>query len=176
MLVWHKNGLDGSDGSSKVLPYRNVKPSMSKEQLWRQAFECLEDTDPSKEVLLEINHDVNIGQVQATVESRLAECISKQWEITKENGERLKVRSYLEKTIVWFQKFKAAGDTAIQYDPGHAALPWAAVRFLLQAAISSIETFHAMVQGLNCVPKSLLRTVVRKRGCSMELRSSRTNF
>lgn len=26
------------------------------------------------------------------------------------------------------------GDTIVQYDPGHAALPWAAVRFVLQVS------------------------------------------
>ena len=29
-------------------------------------------------------------------------------------------------------KFKEVGDIAVQYDPGHAALPWAAIRFFLQ--------------------------------------------
>lgn len=34
--------------------------------------------------------------------------------------------------MVWVNKFKEVVDVAIQYDPVHAALPWAAVRFLLQ--------------------------------------------
>jgi hypothetical protein len=28
--------------------------------------------------------------------------------------------------------FKQVGDVAVQYDPAHAALPWAGIRFLLQ--------------------------------------------
>lgn len=36
---------------------------------------------------------------------------------------------------VWIQKFIEVGDIAIQYDPGHAALPWAAVRFVLMVCL-----------------------------------------
>jgi hypothetical protein len=34
----------------------------------------------------------------------------------------------------WVDKFKTIGDNAIQYDPAHAALPWAGVRFILQVS------------------------------------------
>ena len=37
---------------------------------------------------------------------------------------------------------------AVQYDPGHATLPWAAIRFVLQASVSSVETFGHMVEGV----------------------------
>jgi hypothetical protein len=36
------------------------------------------------------------------------------------------------KVIKWIDLFKQVRDTAVQYDPVHAALPWAGVRFLLQ--------------------------------------------
>ena len=35
----------------------------------------------------------------------------------------------------WMEKFVAVGDTAMQYDTGHAALPWAAIRLVLQASV-----------------------------------------
>lgn len=35
----------------------------------------------------------------------------------------------------WLDAFKAAGDTAIQYDPAHAALPWALFRLLLDVRL-----------------------------------------
>ena len=38
----------------------------------------------------------------------------------------------LEKIIRWVDTFKQIGDVAVQYDPAHAALPWAGIRFLLQ--------------------------------------------
>jgi hypothetical protein len=42
----------------------------------------------------------------------------------------------MEKIIFWIDRFKDVGDNAVQYDPGHAALPWAAIRFILQAAVN----------------------------------------
>ena len=36
------------------------------------------------------------------------------------------------KVIRWINLFKQVGDAAVQYDPVHASLPCAGVRFLLQ--------------------------------------------
>ena len=47
------------------------------------------------------------------------------------------MRDIFEKIIVWVDKFKALGDVAVQYDPAHASLPWAGVRFLLQVSTPS---------------------------------------
>lgn len=55
------------------------------------------------------------------------------------------MRDVLEKITGWVQRFVATGDTVVQYDPGHAALPWAAVRFLLQIAVSEVQMFGALV-------------------------------
>jgi hypothetical protein len=46
----------------------------------------------------------------------------------------------LEKIIAWVIKFKEVGDLAVQYDPIHAALPWAGVRFFLQVNDSLVRT------------------------------------
>ena len=43
------------------------------------------------------------------------------------------------KVIRWIDLFKQVGDAAVQYDPVHAALPWAGVRFLLQVRGFHIE-------------------------------------
>ena len=45
------------------------------------------------------------------------------------------VRDVFNGISTWIDKFKKVGDMAVQYDPGHAALPWAAVRFFLQVGI-----------------------------------------
>lgn len=34
------------------------------------------------------------------------------------------VRDVMEKNVHWVNCFKEVGDNAIQFDPGHAALPW----------------------------------------------------
>lgn len=44
------------------------------------------------------------------------------------------VRDVVDKVVGWLDKFKAIGDIVVSSDPIHAALPWAAFRFLLMAA------------------------------------------
>jgi len=51
-------------------------------------------------------------------------------------GRRLILRDVAEKAINWINKFKEVGDVAANFDPVHAALPWAGVRFLLQVPIT----------------------------------------
>ena len=46
------------------------------------------------------------------------------------------IGALLGKTIRWVDSFKPIGDTVVQYDPVHAALPWPGVRFLLQVRLS----------------------------------------
>ena len=50
----------------------------------------------------------------------------------KLNGQQRFLRDVAEKIIVWIDKFKRIGDIAANFDPIHAALPWAAVKFLLE--------------------------------------------
>jgi len=49
-------------------------------------------------------------------------------------GKQYHSREVADKIIGWTETFIKVGDTAMQYDPGHAALPWAGVRFILQVS------------------------------------------
>jgi hypothetical protein len=50
------------------------------------------------------------------------------------------------RTISWINKFKDIGDIAIQVDPAHAALPWAATRLVLHFLVAYEGSIsHAMV-------------------------------
>ena len=42
------------------------------------------------------------------------------------------IRDVFDKIVRWIDVFKQVGDIAVQYDPAHAALPWAAIRLVLQ--------------------------------------------
>lgn len=72
--------------------------------------------------------------------------LRKRWKYTKPNGDTIIVRDVLEKIVRWIEKFKDTGDIIIQYDAGHAALPWAAVRFLLRIAVSEVQLFAVLVE------------------------------
>ncbi|KAJ4395680.1 hypothetical protein N0V85_006466 [Neurospora sp. IMI 360204] len=49
------------------------------------------------------------------------------------------VRESVEQTVSVINKFLAVGDVAASFDPVHAALPWAAVRFVLVHALSELK-------------------------------------
>lgn len=53
-------------------------------------------------------------------------------------GETVILRDLFSKIVTWIDHFKRIGDIIVQYDPGHAALPWAGVRFLLQVSRPSL--------------------------------------
>ena len=50
------------------------------------------------------------------------------------------VQETANRLVGWITKFREVGDIVVQYDPVHAALPWAGVRFILMVC-STIHTF-----------------------------------
>ncbi|KAI0162220.1 hypothetical protein GGR57DRAFT_517591 [Xylariaceae sp. FL1272] len=62
--------------------------------------------------------------------------------------------------LIWLNKFKEIGDIIIQYDPTHAALPWAAVLFILQATIASEEEMLASIAILDRATRIIHRCQV----------------
>jgi hypothetical protein len=49
-------------------------------------------------------------------------------------------RRFVEKTVSVLNNFVSFGDVAVSFDPVHAALPWAAVRFVLVVSSSAAPT------------------------------------
>ena len=45
------------------------------------------------------------------------------------------VSEKIDNILVWVERFIQIGDCAVQYDPAHAALPWACIRFFLQVRL-----------------------------------------
>ena len=98
--------------------------------LWRQAFDELSEGDKEVFQSAEARDPGFVDDiVRMTEESKVA-CQQNQLKFGF-RGKEIIVRDVAYKLLTWVDKFKAVGDTAIQYDPVHAALPWAGVRFLL---------------------------------------------
>ncbi|KAK4139187.1 uncharacterized protein C8A04DRAFT_40914 [Dichotomopilus funicola] len=116
--------------------------------LWEAAFDTLSAED--KEVLEFTRTDVRFqpSELMKVVEKKKQECLEKQWSFTNKAGKRVLVRDVLAKVVDWIEKFKQVGDVAVQYDPGHAAIPWAAVMMLLQVTVNDTQTFGTMAEGL----------------------------
>lgn len=72
-----------------------------------------------------------IGGLIAVLQQKQEKCQRNRWHIRV--GDRdIILRDVAAKIISVLDVFKAVGDTAVQIDPGAAALPWALIRFLLQ--------------------------------------------
>jgi hypothetical protein len=73
-----------------------------------------------------------LRQVSELVHTSKQKCLEKRWIYTRKSGETVIFRDIFDKFVKWVDLFKQAGDVAVQYDPAHASLPWAGVRFVLQ--------------------------------------------
>ncbi|RYP56614.1 hypothetical protein DL771_011735 [Monosporascus sp. 5C6A] len=65
-------------------------------------------------------------------------CFGRDWNISEVIGN----------IAAWFNRFKEVGDVISSFDPHHMALPWAAVRFLLQAVTASQEQSALLFVGI----------------------------
>ncbi|KAJ4361138.1 hypothetical protein N0V85_009435, partial [Neurospora sp. IMI 360204] len=70
---------------------------------------------------------------------------------------------FVEKTISTLNKFIAVGDIAVSFDPVHAALPWAAVRFVLVTLTASSELKSQLLGGIVKVTSLVLQCDTYRR-------------
>ena len=102
--------------------------------LWERAVTELSAQDKAILNHNEGSKSIILESVRNAAEQKRELCMRRRWKFRK--GKKvIFVRDVLDKIIVWIDKFKQIGDTIIQYDPVHAALPWAAVRFILQVLV-----------------------------------------
>ncbi|KAJ3541002.1 hypothetical protein NM208_g4804 [Fusarium decemcellulare] len=85
-----------------------------------------------------------------------AECEAQNSKLTLKLGNRkLELGKYFGSMIKWLDQFKNIGDMAVAYDPVHAALPWAALRFILQAMVAEQEHMESTLRILATTPRLL---------------------
>lgn len=73
------------------------------------------------------------------------------------------IRGFVEKTVSILNKFVAVGDVAVSFDPVHAALPWAAVRFVLVVSGSGLDRVLYLSKGQVRLSRAELTYVVSDR-------------
>ncbi|KAF3915464.1 hypothetical protein ABW21_db0201142 [Orbilia brochopaga] len=147
--VPNQSNLSPSNSPPITIPAK--KPS-----LWDAALLKLPQEDRDKLQSQGDNHLNILNAVLTATEDAKAVARDGAWKI-KWRGEDIVIRDVTEKIIVWIKKFKEVGDTIVQYDPGHAALPWAGVRFLLQVTIQDVENRANVLIGIEKVSKIISR-------------------
>lgn len=155
---------------------------MPSKDLWASALEDLTEIDRQQLNFYHSQDELTIlSDLQVLTESAKEQCIKKRWRFSRpgRNGETIVLRDIVTKIVVWIERFKQVGDTVVQYDPGHAALPWAGVRFILQVAIGDILKFDFVVEGAESIARMLGRYAIfeeiylhRTSKASMELENA----
>lgn len=97
--------------------------------LWVLAASRLRDKDKE---YIGFDSPIKPQDLLNAVQEKQNEFTGKQWGFRRDSNNTIKVPDILAKITKWIERFIEVGDVAIQYDPGHAALPWAAVRFILK--------------------------------------------
>ncbi|KAG9500543.1 hypothetical protein J7337_009024 [Fusarium musae] len=83
------------------------------------------------------------------IDALIEQTTKKQKDFEKSNH---KFRKYFDKIIHWLDKVKGIGDVVSSFDPVHAALPWAAFRFALQAVLAEKEQAESILELLASTP------------------------
>ena len=117
---------------------------MGSRDLWTAALNALREED-RKLVAFDSQNKLDVlsdlGQLVAAARDT---SIKKRWRFHRPgSGQTVILRDLFSKIVVWIDRFKQIGDIVVQYDPVHAALPWAGVRFLLQVYRSPILSYLA---------------------------------
>ncbi|KAF8432812.1 hypothetical protein BGX38DRAFT_243873 [Terfezia claveryi] len=122
-----------SSSVSQLAATHALSTSWVNNELWTKAYHKLPDelkqhlgeNKPGPADQLQILKEVLQTAIQAK-EANMAKRLKLKW------GDReIDVQETADRLVGWITKFKEIGDIAIQYDPVHAALPWAGVRFIL---------------------------------------------
>lgn len=112
--------------------------------LWAAALNTLSEED-KKLVIFDGQHKLDVlSDLSQLVNNAKEDSIKKRWRFHRPgDGQTVILRDLFSKIVVWIDRFKEVGDIVVQYDPVHAALPWAGVRFLLQVCRSSPFSYPA---------------------------------
>jgi len=109
------------------------------QSLWTKAINNPELPTQERKVLAEIGIETDTIQISLSLGAMMEDILMKQkgkeWKV-KFRGDDIVLGHIGMKILHWVDKFKQIGDLIMQFDPVHAALPWAGFRFLLKVELS----------------------------------------
>ncbi|KAL8826454.1 MAG: hypothetical protein Q9191_003788 [Dirinaria sp. TL-2023a] len=126
------------------------------ESLWEKAFASLNDENKSLAGPRALDKRTFLIDFTKVVEEKRLNCAKREWKFIR-NGKEISTRDIFGRMITWISKFKEVGDVASQYDSTHAALPWAAVRLVLQAIVNEYQTNESLLEGLEYITSLIAR-------------------
>lgn len=128
----------GTSPTTEPSVEKQVKPNLWDEAMGRLSEEDKAWINGNTQQFLD-SSGPGVRGIIDLVDQKRQECEAKRWISVRVFSTTINLSDLASNAITWLNKFKEVGDTIVQYDPGHAALPWAATRFILQSAISYQE-------------------------------------
>ena len=120
-------------------PISTAAGSVRAQPLWGKAIDSDELSPQERKTLTDIGFGVDSGEMASAVRSMTEKILNEKkgelWK-AKFREEEVVLRDIGMKILRWVDKFKQIGDIIVQFDPVHAALPWAGFRFLLQVGLN----------------------------------------
>ncbi|KAI4853103.1 hypothetical protein E4T44_01049 [Aureobasidium sp. EXF-8845] len=131
------------------------------QNLWQEAAERLPEKDKkSLEIPKSGTSTTNIIEDALAGVRNGEERVTKNLLTIKTKRGEVPLRHYVDKLTKVMIQFREIGDTLVQYDPGHAALPWAGVRLLLNIAVNDSSSFQDMAEGIELISAMITRYAV----------------
>ncbi|KAI1426827.1 ankyrin repeat-containing domain protein [Xylaria sp. FL1777] len=129
---------DGQASNGSELP----EPYATASGLWEEALRRLKESGKDEDIVaIErlIGESDSDPSKRSTAKSLAMELQEKVEDAFKKKQHDNKAADIIEKALLVVMKFASVADVAVNADPLHAALPWAAVRFVLMGLTASIE-------------------------------------
>ncbi|KAF4627727.1 hypothetical protein G7Y89_g10427 [Cudoniella acicularis] len=125
-------------GQPAIVQYASTAASQT---LWSQAYKKLSDKEREAVQSPQPTAAIQGQAFETRIEDLL--CVTREAQMKCENdsfkfrfrGKEVILGDVAGKICFWLNKFKEVGDVAVNFDPVHASLPWAGVRFLLQRGL-----------------------------------------
>ncbi|KAI5811986.1 hypothetical protein BZA77DRAFT_347362 [Pyronema omphalodes] len=105
------------------------------------------------------------------------ECVSEARSYVEDILKKRKMKAWkIQKLLNWMDRFREIGDIIVQYDPTHAALPWAAFRLLLKLCVERQKTLEAIVDELEHIARIIYRCTIYEIIYEKETFNASTNL
>lgn len=91
-----------------------------------------------------------LDDIQSKVKTCRDECLRKKWKIKGFRGREIVVRDICAKLMSHIDSYLHVIDIAVQYDPVHAALPWAGIRFLFRVSLNINKSLYGTADEVLC--------------------------
>ncbi|KAI9647697.1 hypothetical protein NHQ30_004082 [Ciborinia camelliae] len=152
-------------------------PTTSSEDRWNKALQKLEQKHARE--LRRLDHSdclTILKQVEASATKKKDEADKNAMKYRKSDGTHLYMRDAFAGVLHWVQKFREVGSTVINYDSVHAALPWAAVQFLLEIVIQGSLVYGITTDGVETISKTISQCSYMEKLLSQRVGGDESGF